>query len=119
MDFGQYWQEIVAFATPFMGLIVYSGMKFIKKQLSSKIVKDSAFAIKNELGEENYNALLGVVKNYGVAKLVQAIKDVSGKVEQFNDILPLLKVMLANQIALGVYDDNPEGKEILEKIING
>jgi len=119
MDFGAYWQEIVAVATPFMGVIVYSGIKYIKNKLSSSIVTNSAIAIKGELGEDNYNALTGVIKDYGVTKLVAIVKDLSNQFEQLKDILPLLKVMIANQLALGVYDDNPEAKEILEKIING
>ena len=119
MDFGAYWQEIVALGTPFAGLIIFSGVKYIKSKLSNAIVTKSALAIKGELGDENYDALIGVVKSYGVKKLISTTKELSNQFEQLKDILPLIKIMVSNQIALGVYDDNPEAKEILEKIING
>ena len=119
MDFGQYWQELLAVATPFASIIIYSGVKWIKNKLSGSIITNSAIAIKKELGEENYNALTGVIKDYGITKLIAEIKKLSNQFGQLKDILPLLKVLVANQIALGVYDDNPEAKEILEKIING
>lgn len=119
MDFGAYWEVMVAATTPFVGVIIYSGVKWIKNKLSGSIITNSALAIKSELGEDNYNALTGVIKDYGIKKLITTTKDLSNQFEQLKDILPLLKVMIANQLALGVYDDNPEAKEILEKIING
>ena len=112
--FEEYWQQILSIGTPTLVAIVYGGYKYIKNKLANNVVKDLFAKVKSDLPEEDYNAITTVAKSYLGTKGIKALKELIGQVEILGLIVPVIIGMAQNQLALGVYDDQPEIKNIIE-----
>jgi|AntAceMinimDraft_18_1070375.scaffolds.fasta_scaffold255560_2 hypothetical protein len=117
MDLGQYWQEIVVIGTPFFGFMIIGVIKFIKNKLAGNVITSGLLKIKNDLGVEDYNALTNVVKNIGVKKAVSGVSEIINEVKDIKAIIPLIIAMSQTHLELGVYDELPVIKEIVEKTL--
>ena len=118
MDLGQYWQELIVIGTPVVGLMLAGGIKWIKNKLASSIVTSTTTKVKTELGNEEYNALVGVVKSYGIRKLVKTLSELVIEFKEVKEIVPLIIAMSQTHLSMGVYDELPEVKEIVEKTLD-
>jgi len=118
VDLGQYWQEIVVIGTPVLGIMIAGGIKWIKNKLASTIIGSTTTKIKDELGVEEYNALMNIIKSYGVRKLVKVTSELVNEFKTVSSIVPLIIAMNQNYLDMGVYDDSPVLKEIVENTLN-
>ena len=110
----EYWQQVLSIGFPTLIAIAYGGYRFVKNKLASNVVKDLFAKIKKDLPEEDYNALTTVAKSYLGTKGIKALRDLMGKVEIIGIIVPVIIGMAQNQLALGIYDDQPEIKRAIE-----
>jgi len=118
MDLGQYWQELIVIGTPVVGLMIAGGVKWIKNKLASSIITSTTSKIRTEIGTEEYNALVGVVKSYGIRKLTKELSKLLNEFKEVKQIVPLIIAMNRNYLNNGVYDEAPELKEIVEKTLD-
>lgn len=118
MDFGQYWQELIVIGTPVLGIIIMGGVKWIKNKLATSIISSTTAKIKTEIGTEEYNTLVGLVKSYGIRKLVAITSELVNEFKEVKQIVPLIIAMSQTHLQLGVYDDIPAIKEIVEKTLD-
>jgi|LGVF01.2.fsa_nt_gb hypothetical protein len=118
MDLGQYWETIVAVGTPTIGIIIIGAVKYIKNKLAGSILNQGATSIKEELGEENYSLILTGIKTYGIKKAVDMLNDVIADLKDVKDIVPLIIAMSKTHLELGVYNELPAIKEIVEKTLD-
>ena|SRR6056297_658909 len=119
--FAEYGFTIGSFSAIFVAFITSGLAKFLKKNLADSVIVKFISKFKKDIGEENFNELTRIAKEYGVKKLEQGVRDIiENNIELANQVTKLeslLKSMLQNQIALGVYDDNPElKKELIDKL---
>lgn len=118
MDLGQYWQEVIAIGTPVLGLMIMGGIKWIKNKLATTIIGSTALKFKEEVGTEEYNAVVSIVKNYGIKKLVPEISKLVNEFKEVKEIVPLIIAMSQTHLNMGVYDESPAIKEIVEKTLD-
>ncbi len=117
--FGDNWGWIVAGASGLSAAFIKSGLGFIKHKLSGDVATRIERSISREIGEENTQELKGIIKTYGVKKLVAMVSAGFNRLEQKEDkIYSLLYAIANNQNKLGVYDDNPEIKKLVEELLN-
>ena len=104
--FAEYGFTIGGISAVFIGFITAGISKFIKNKLAGSVVGNFLVGFKKDVGEENFNEMKTILQDYGVKK----IKDLAIKLFEDNQ-------ELQNQVALGVYDDNPQLKqEIIDKL---
>lgn len=112
---GQYGIELGAISIGTIALMVWRIAVFFKKDKYVLPFLNSAVAKANKaLGEENVSAFLHIAKDVKVKDIPVAIKEFADKQLKIEN---MLSVLLSNQLALGVYDNNPEIKELAEKLI--
>jgi len=86
--------------------IVKGGLSFVITKLFKKdLVK--------AVGQENADQLFAIVKTYGLSKIVKLVIEYGGKL---GDVFDMLKVIAANQLALGVIEDEELASAIQEII---
>ncbi len=116
--FGENWETIVAIITPIGAGTIIGIYKFIKNKLANNMVSSFLSKVKGELGDDEYTAIEGVVKSYAGKKGIQALTELTKKIELLEVIVPILTTMARNQLNLGLYDTEPELKEIIENALN-
>jgi hypothetical protein len=117
--FNENWGWIVAAASGLSVAFVKNGIAFIKNKLSGDVATRIEKSISRELGEENTKEIKEIIKTYGVKKLFNVITDGFNKLEaKENQNAQMLKTIMANQLALGVYDEAPEIKAQVTKLLN-
>jgi hypothetical protein len=90
-------------------------MSFFKKDKYLLPFMNIAKTKANEVfGAVNVTSFLNIAKNLKVNEVALAIKDYA---ERFINVESMLKILLQNQLLLGVYDDNPELKETIENLL--
>jgi hypothetical protein len=119
--FAEYGFTIGSFSALFVAFITSGLSKFLKRNLADSVIAKFISKFKKDVGEENFNEITRIAKEYGVKKLEQGVRSlIENNVElanRLNEVESLFKVMLRNQIALGVYDDNPTLKqELIDKL---
>lgn len=113
--FGQYVDVITGLSVGTVALLIWRIASFFKKDKYLLPFINIAKTKSVELfGKENVNAFLSEVNDLKVSDIKPALQDFS---KRFNDMETLLKLLLSNQLALGVYDDNPVVKETIEKLL--
>jgi hypothetical protein len=117
MDLGQYWQELIVFGTPILGIMIAGGIKWIKNKLATTIIGSTALKVKEELGADEYKALVSLVKDYGIQKIVPEISKLVNDFKEVKEIVPLIIAMSQTHLEMGVYDELPAIKEIVEKTL--
>lgn len=118
MDIGQYWQEIIAIGTPFTGTIIYFGIKWIKNKLAGNVIETTLKKIKIDLGPDDYNALTNIIKNVGVKVISTEVSKLVKDFKDIKEIIPLIIAMSQTHLAMGVYDELPVVKEIVQKTLD-
>ena len=119
--FAEYGFTIGSLSAIFIAFVTSGLSKFLKNKLADSVITKFIKKFKNDVGEENFNDITRIAKEYGVKKLEQGVKNLienNVKLEnKVGNLESLFKSMLQNQIALGVYDDNPElKKELIDKL---
>lgn len=113
--FGEYYNVIGGVSLGTITLVFWRIMTFFKKDKYLlpfvNIAKTKTIEV---IGKMNYDALINIAKDI-------KIEDIPTSLKEFADtqliIMQLLKLLLQNQLALGVYDDNPELKETIESLL--
>jgi polyhydroxyalkanoate synthesis regulator protein len=117
--FNDNWGWIVAGASGLSAAFIKNGIAFIKNKLSMDVASRIETSISNELGEENTAELKKIIKQYGVSKLVQLATEGFKKLEAKEARnAEMLKLIMSNHLALGVYDESPEIKAQAIKLLN-
>jgi hypothetical protein len=110
--FADNYEIITSVAAAIVSFVTLQIGRFFKNKFASKILVGFGAKAKEELGEENYNELVAIGKEYGIKKLKEIVSKVLSEHEDlkvnYTEIKDLLKVLIENQIRLGVYEDNPE-----------
>ena len=113
--FGEYIDIITGLSVGTVAMVGWRLLSFFKKDKYLLPFVNIAKTKSVELfGSANVEAFIKEAKNLKVSDIKPALQDFT---KRFNDLEALLKILLSNQVALGVYDDNPEIKEILEKLL--
>jgi len=98
-----------------LGLMALSIMRFFKKDKYVSPFMVGAVSKANKFfGEKNVAAFLLEAKSVSIKDLPKEVKNFADK---FIRVESMLEIILKNQLALGVYDNNPELKETVEKLI--
>lgn len=113
--FGEYVNVITGLSTGTVALLLWRIVVFFKKDKYLLPFINIAQKKSTELfGSANVESFIKIVKDIKVEDIPVAIKEVVNKVDSLE---ALLKILLTNQLTLGVYDDNPEMKATLEKLL--
>jgi hypothetical protein len=113
--FGEYVNIIGGISIGTIALVFWRILAFFKKDKYLLPFVNIAKAKANELfGKVNVAAFLNIAKDVKVNEIQSAAKDYA---ERFLKMETLLKLLLENQVALGIYDDNPEAKETIESLL--
>lgn len=113
--FGEYINVISGLSVGTVTLILWRILAFFKRDKYLLPFVNIAKVKANELfGAVNVAAFIKEAKDVKVADIKPALLDFANR---FNDLESLIKILLSNQLALGVYDDNPEIKEVLEQLL--
>ena len=113
--FGEYINIITGLSVGTVAMVGWRILSFFKKDKYLlpfvNIAKTKAVGL---IGSANYEAAIDIVKDIKIEDIPKAIKDLTN---QLTNIESLLQILLSNQMALGVYEDNPELKEQLDKLL--
>jgi hypothetical protein len=113
--FGEYYEIIGGVSIGTIALVFWRILAFFKKDKYLLPFVNIAKTKLNEIfGAVNVTAFMKIAKVLKVSEVESAVKDYA---DRFANLETLLQVLLQNQIILGVYDDNPELKEIVEKLL--
>ena len=119
--FAEYGFTIGGISAVFIGFITAGISKFIKNKLAGSVVGNFLVGFKKDVGEENFNEMKTILQDYGVKKIkelaIKLFEDNQELKNELGELKDLFRGMLQNQVALGVYDDNPQLKqEIIDKL---
>jgi hypothetical protein len=113
--FGEYYNIIGGVSLGTIALVFWRIMSFFKKDKYLLPFVNIARTKANEvLGSANVTAVLEILKNIKVNEVESAFNNYT---DRFAKLEQMIKLLLQNQLALGVYDDNPELKEMIEKLL--
>jgi len=113
--FGEYVNVIGGVSIGTIALIFWRILGFFKKDKYLLPFVNIAKTKANEIfGAANVASFMKIAKDVKVNEVESQLK---GFVEKFATMEQLLKILLENQLLLGVYDDNPELKEKIEKLL--
>ena len=113
--FGEYVNIIGGISIGTITLIFWRILTFFKKDKYLLPFVNIAKAKANELfGKVNVAAFLDIAKGLKVNELESAAKNYA---DRFLKVEKLLELLMKNQIALGIYDDDPEVKEEIENLL--
>ena len=113
--FGEYYNIIGGVSLGTIALVFWRIMAFFKKDKYLlpfvNIAKTKATEI---FGVANVTAFLRIAKDVKINEFEAAFKEY---VDRFANLETLLQILMQNQLALGVYDDNPDLKEMIESLL--
>jgi hypothetical protein len=113
--FGEYINIITGLSIGTIAMVGWRILSFFKKdKYVLPFVNIAQTKAIEFLGKTNYHALIDIVKDVNIKDIPSAIK---GLIDKVDNLESLLKILLANQVNLGVYNDNPELKEKLENLL--
>lgn len=113
--FAQYADLVSGISLGTVALVSLSVMKFFKKdRYVLPFVNEIKSKANGVFGVANVTAFLNEAKTLKVSEVKPAIKDYANR---FLRVEQILELMLSNQIALGVLDNNPELKEKAEQLL--
>ena len=113
--FGEYINIITGLSVGTVTMILWRILVFFKKDRYLLPFVNIAKTKATELfGAVNVESFINIAKNVKVDDIPIALKEFADK--QLN-IEKMLALLLANQINLGVYDDNPEIKAEIENLL--
>lgn len=113
--FGEYINIITGLSVGTVAMIGWRLLAFFKKdKYLLPFVNIAKVKATETFGSANVEAFVKEAKDIKISEIKPAIKVFAQKI---NNLETLLKVLMSNQLALGVYDDNPELKEMLEKLL--
>jgi len=113
--FGEYYNIIGGVSLGTIALVFWRIMTFFKKdKYLLPFVNIAKTKVIEVVGKVNYDAFMNIAKDVKIEDVPVALKEFADK--QLN-IEKMLQLLLQNQLILGVYDDNPELKEMIEKLL--
>jgi len=113
--FGEYVNIIGGISIGTIALVFWRILAFFKKdKYLLPFVNIARTKVNEVFGKVNVAAFLNIAKDVKVNEVQSAVKDYA---DRFLKLEQLLQILLANQVALGIYDDNPELKETLENLL--
>jgi len=113
--FGEYVNIIGGISIGTIALVFWRILAFFKKdKYLLPFVNIARTKVNEVFGKVNVAAFLNIAKDVKVNEVQAAVKDYA---DRFLKLEQLLQILLANQVALGIYDDNPELKETLENLL--
>lgn len=113
--FGEYYDVIGGVSLGTIALVFWRIMRFFKhdKYLLPFVNIAKTKAIET-VGKANYDAFIHMAKDIKVSEVESTIKEFADRIISLEQ---MLKALLENQIALGVYDNNPDLKKTIEKLL--
>ncbi len=113
--FGEYYEIIGGVSIGTIAIVFWRIMSFFKKDKYLLPFVNIAKTKANEVfGATNVTSFLKIAKGLKVNEVESAVKNYA---DRFVNMETLLQLLLANQVALGIYDDNPEMKETIESLL--
>lgn len=113
--FGEYYNIIGGVSLGTIALVFWRIMAFFKKDKYLLPFVNIAKTKANEIfGAVNVTSFLRLAKDVKINELESAIQNYA---DRFLNVETILKVLLQNQLDLGVYDENPDLKVIVENLL--